>query len=248
MILYVNGDSHSAGGEAVSPATFLCDDDKYLRLGIEDPILQLVWGDEARWAPYPTNLEKSYGQVLANTFHAVLHCHARSAGSNFRIIRTTKEYLQNNKPNLIIIGWSTWEREEWYNEDDNVWYQVGASGHDSVPKKWSDRYKQFVINANWSEKTKFWHEEIWNFHQYLNTLSIPHLFFNCDHTFFSLTADSNFETYDWGLNYIEPYSPIFSYSKYLSAEGHKHTKWNHFFADGHAKWAEFLLPHLTRLL
>lgn len=239
MLLYINGDSHSAGCEAKHPAGFLCDDPKYYGVKITDE----VWEDEIMWAPYPDNLKVSYGKKLAESLNATLHCHARSAGSNDRILRTTREYLKKFTPDLIIIGWSTWEREEWYNEDDGEWYQVNASGTDHVPKKWRDRYKEFVINIDWADKVQKAHDKIWTFHQELTELKIPHLFFNCDLTF----ADIN-NRYDWGDNYLEPYSSEFSYGRYLINQGCKHNKSFHFKEDGHQKWAEFLLPYLQKLL
>lgn len=240
MILYVNGDSHSAAAEAVNNHCFANDDAKF-------------WRPENHLKPHPDNLAVSYGKKLADAIGAELYCDALSAASNYRIIRTTKKYLETNKPDIIVIGWSTWEREEWYDEDDGFYYQVNASGADQVPEKWQERYKNFIVNVDFYDKTIFWHKEIWLFHNFLNMLNIPHLFFNCHNTF--LYIDYNplainqiqIERYDWGLNYICPYDQL-SYYDYLSSLGYTQTKWGHFGPDGHAKWAEFLLPHLTKLL
>jgi hypothetical protein len=244
MILYVNGDSHSAACEAAHPAGFLCDDSRYYTKGMIDP----VWKDEVEWAPYPDNLKISYGQLLADQLGAKLHCHARSAGSNDRILRTTQEYLKDFTPDFVLIGWSTWEREEWYNQDDNTWYQVNCSGTDSVPEKWRQRYKEYVIQIDWNKKIKEAHEKIWDFHQYLKNKNIPHLFFNCNLTLYHIIEDNNNLAKDWGYNYIKPYSSTFSYGEYLVDQGCRHNDWHHFGPDGHKKWAEFLLPHLTQLL
>jgi len=242
MILYVNGDSHSAGAEAIYPECSVCDNDKYHPSYVDEHFY--FWNNEKIFAPYPDNLEVSYGKLLANKLGAKLHCHARAAGSNDRIIRTTYEYLSDYRPDFILIGWSTWEREEWYNDEDNQWYQVNGSGVDIVPEKWTDRYKQFVIKVDWNEKIKEAHEKIWNFHKDLNTRNIPHLFFNCQLTFNDLLYGKK----DWGTNYLWPYSPDLSYGKYLESQGCKHNKWYHFDADAHKKWADFLYPHLTALL
>lgn len=242
MIIYVNGDSHSTGCEAVHSCCFLGDNSKYSSKDVPE-----FWKDEAVWAPYPPNLKVSYGQLVADKFNATLHCHARAAGSNDRIIRTTQEYLNEYTPDLIIIGWSTWEREEWYNDEDQTWYQVNGSGTDSVPKKWLTRYKEFVSNLSWQDKIKDAHEKIWHFHNELKSKNIQHVFFNCDLTFHPL-LQLNLPVYDWGKNYIEPYSDTFSYGKYLISQGCKHTKSYHFRSNGHAKWAEFLITYLTKLL
>ena len=77
MILYVNGDSHTAAAEAVSPAAF-AEDDGHPELGR---------------IPHPENLRVSWGQQLANRLNATLVCDAESAASNFRILRTTREWM-----------------------------------------------------------------------------------------------------------------------------------------------------------
>lgn len=232
MILYINGDSHSAGAEAVNNYCFVEDDPKY-------------WRERGNQTPHPDNLKVSYGNILAGMINATLVCEAQSAGSNSRIIRTTRQYLQKNIPDYIVIGWTTWEREEWYDVDEDRWYQVNASGVDVVPPKWSQRYKEFVINVDWDKKILYWHEQIWLFYQELKQLQIPFLFFNCDLSFKDINIDAR---YDWGKNYLDPYSETFSYGKYLIQSGINPNKWYHFGPEGHSKWANYLLPHLTKLL
>ncbi len=234
MILYVNGDSHSAAAEAVNNFCFAGDDSKY-------------WQWDMKWEPHPDNLHVSYGRKLADAFGVQLFCQARSASSNDRIIRTTKEYLQKNNPWGIIIGWSTWEREEWYNEEEDFWYQVNGSGVDSVPLKWKDRYKEFVANVNWQDKILNAHQKIWDFKEYLDTLKIPYLFFNC-HLTFEQIKKMNYPTYEWGDHYLSPYDDTQSYTNYLLANGFKPNSWNHFGADGHAFWADYLHWHYTQML
>jgi hypothetical protein len=212
MILYVNGDSHSAAAEAVNDYCFAEDDPFYHALGR---------------IPHPDNERVSYGCNIANELFAVLHCDAESASSNSRIIRTTRDYLKDTKPDAIIIGWSTWEREEWLH--DGVYWQVnaGGPGHD-WPDPIKERYKKYIVDIDWIYCEKKAHKEIFEFHQELSELSIPHLFFNC---------------------YIDPYDPDMTYWKWLTDRGFESNPSSyHFRADAHRKWAEFLLPHLTKLL
>ena len=236
MILYLNGDSHTAAGEAVNRHCFAKDDSKFWHLE----------GDE-QYRGHPDNLAVSFGQLIADKLNYQCVNHATSAASNYKILRTTKEYLKHNNPDFVLIGWSTWEREEWYDQDDDFYYQVNGSGIDSVPDKWRLRYKEFVTSIDWNQCVKFWHEEIWQFHNQLLTLKIPHLFFNCHLTFEPLLKFEDFQPYEWGNYYIEPYSN-FSYLNYLVSQNCKHNRSFHFGPDGHSKWADFLLAHLTRLL
>jgi membrane-bound lytic murein transglycosylase B len=72
-----------------------------------------------------------------------IYCQAESASSNARIIRTTREYLEKNTPAYVIIGWSTWEREEWIH--DGKYWQVNAGG---IGEDWPEvikfKYKNWI--------------------------------------------------------------------------------------------------------
>lgn len=227
MILYVNGDSHSAGAEAVNSYCFAEDDPLYRGLGR---------------IPHPDNERVSYGCLIANELGAILHCDAESASSNSRIIRTTRDYLVNEGvPDAIIIGWSTWEREEWLLGDRYWQVNAGGIGHD-WPKEIKDRYKKYVVNIDWAHCQQQAHYEIFAFHKELQQKKIPHLFFNCYSDF------QNQPMVDWSGCYIEPYDPDMTYWKWLSNNGFQSNQSYHFGADAHRKWAEFLLPLLTQLL
>ena len=226
MIVYVNGDSHSAGAEAVNDYCFAQDDRAYYALGR---------------APHPDNGRVSYGCNIANELYAILHCDAESASSNSRIMRTTRQYIRNEgTPDIIIIGWATWEREEWLH--DEVWWQVNAGG---VGNDWPDtikiQYQQYILDLDWAVAEQQAHENIYQFHQELTDLKIPHLFFN---TFNHFSGEPK----DWHNCYVDPYDPNKTYWKWLTNAGYKSNQSYHFGADAHDKWADFLYPHLTQLL
>ena len=228
MILYVNGDSHSAGAEAVTSYCFAEDDTTYLSLGR---------------APHPDNLRASYGQRIANSLGYELVCQAESASSNDRIVRTTKEYLKDNKPDLIIIGWSNWEREEWHY--NNIYWQInGMTWHHDWPKELLDRHKEWVLNLNHNQKLREWHYKIWEFHQEL--AGIPHLFFNC----FSGFDTRKVIQKDWNKQYLNAYDTLFSYQHWVKSNGFKTSTptGHHFGADAHQAWADFLIPQLTKII
>jgi hypothetical protein len=227
MILYVNGDSHTAAAEAVNPCAFAEDDPALTPLGR---------------IPHPANLAVSWGRLLSLALKAGFHCSAESASSNARILRTTRDWLcqQVNYDNvLVIIQWSTWEREEWLHE--GVHYQVGASGMDDVPQALQEKYRTFVIDTDWKHKTQQAHKEIWDFHQELTDQRIQHIFFNGNNDF-SLVTDRH----DWGPSYIGPYDPKSTYHSIIRAQG-IHTvapdSW-HFGQDGHSVFHRFLLNYI----
>lgn len=230
MILYVNGDSHSAAGEAVNDFCFANDDPKYPYSGR---------------IPHPDNLRVSYGNMVGSIIKAKFICGAESASSNDRIIRTTKEFLERkqNEPVLVIIGWSTWEREEWLHDD--VYWQVNAGGvGEDWPDEIKERYKPWVAGLDLKKKVAEEHEKIHNFHLELAEKGIKHLFFN------SFDAFDVAKQYDWGNNYVHPYDKTQSYYNYSLSAGCVPTKPNgyHFGPDAHTGWARNLLKYLTKIL
>jgi hypothetical protein len=228
MILYVNGDSHTAAAEAVNPHAFAEDDGLYYGLGRR---------------PHPDNERVSWGCELANHLRAILWCDAESASSNDRIMRTTREWLQQQidiADTLVVIQWSTWERQEW--QHDGTWYQVNASGMDDVPPVFSERYRDFVIGVNWQECQQQAHDKIWQFHQELKLNNIRHLFFNGNSDFSGIKDPK-----DWGVHYMAPYDPAQTYDRVLKNNGFQtvNPKSWHFGQAAHCFWAEHVLQYIN---
>jgi hypothetical protein len=227
MILFVNGDSHAAAAEAVNPYAFAEDDSALTYLGR---------------TPHPANLAVSWGRLLSQTLKAGFHCAAESASSNTRILRTTRDWLRQNVAYdnvLIIIQWSTWEREEWLYND--IYYQVGASGTDSVPAEAAERYRNYIIGVNWQQKTQQAHREIWEFHLELEQQNIKHIFFNGNNNLACIK-----DRQDWGTSYIGPYDADYTYDALIRAQGIETVAPNswHFGQDGHATFHRFILNYI----
>jgi hypothetical protein len=229
MILYVNGDSHSAAAEAVNPHAFAEDDPALFYLGR---------------APHPDNLAVSWGRQLSLALRTGFHCAAESASSNARILRTTRAWLQNYSNYddvLLIIQWSTWEREEWLH--NGVYYQVGSSGIDHVPVELQEKYRHYVVGTDWQYKTQQAHDQIWDFRQELKSQNIKHVFFNGNNDF-SLIKDHK----DWGVNYIGPYDPLCTYDSIIRARGIDTVmpgSW-HFGREGHSAFHRFILDYIIK--
>lgn len=253
MILYVNGDSHSAGAEAVLSFAFAEDDPLYRALGRQ---------------PHPVNLQSSYGCHLANTLGAILDCDAESASSNDRIMRTTLDYIFGpdnlthesgglvvNKPDLLIIGWATWEREEWWDEETQRHWQVNAGGiGNDWPNSIKSKYKQWVIDQMEPDvintKLVHWHNLIYQLHTTLDNFEIPHLFFNT-YLDFSHIDTLLVPRYDWNGSFIGPYDADSTYFTWLKAQGFNTATPTsyHFKEDAHIAWADFLYKnHVQNLL
>lgn len=230
MILYVNGDSHTAAAEAVNPHAFAMDDGNLFYMGR---------------APHPANLAVSWGNQLSRTIKATFKCDAESASSNDRILRTTQQWLATTgydpKEIFMILQWSTWERQEWL--IDGVYYQINASGVDDVPESHRDRYREYILNVDWQKCMDHWHDETWRLHLQLNQQGIRHVFFNGNNHFGDVPES---DRRDWGSNYIGPYDPAQTWDQWLRRNGHATVAPNswHFGRDAHAAWARFVLQYV----
>ena len=229
MILYVNGDSHTAAAEAVNVHAFAEDDGQYFYMGR---------------APHPDNLQVSWGKLLSLALQAGFKCDAESASSNSRIIRTTREWLNsyNHKHEcLVIIQWSTWEREEWYDPESKQYIQVNASGQDMVPQAMQEKYRQYVMGVDWQAKTQEAHDQIWAFHKELQDQEIRHIFFN-GNTDFSKIKDQKV----WDMCYVAPYEPTMTFDAIVRKQGIETVAPNsyHFGKDAHSFFNRFMLQYI----
>jgi hypothetical protein len=244
MILYINGDSHSTGAEAVVPYSFANDSDRHYATPHRHGHAQ--------------NLPASFGVVAAKKLGWDWINQAESGSSNNRIIRTTEIFLETASINdlVILIGWTTWEREEWLHND--VYYQVNASGKDQVPPELRDKYKQWVVAQGEVERERKmleWHKCIHQFHMSLRSRGIRHLFFNTYSNFALIERNHisnnhiNPGQYDWHNNYIDPYNQNSTYYYWLENLGYQTVAEGnyHYGKEAHAKWAEYLVTYLTQL-
>lgn len=227
MILYVNGDSHAAAAEAVNSYAFAEDDSQYFYMGR---------------VAHPDNLAVSWGRRLSLALRAGFHCAAESASSNARIIRTTREWLDNHTSNndvLVIIQWSTWEREEW--PINGTHYQVNASGIDQVPESHQQQYREYIANINWQQRTEQAHNDIWKFHKELQAQNIKHVFFNGNNDFSKIQNQK-----DWKKSYIAPYDPTMTFDAVVRRQGFETVASNswHFGQEAHSFFHRFMLKYV----
>jgi hypothetical protein len=157
-------------------------------------------------------------------------------------MRTTRAWLQQQhslEDTLVIIQWSTWERQEWVHDD--TWYQVNASGIDAVPKDLQDQYQQFISHVDWSETRQQAHNEIWQFHRELHLNHVRHVFFNGNSDFSGVE-----NRHDWGVNYMAPYDPANTYNSVLRNYDFATVRpdsW-HFGKAAHCFWAQHVLNYI----
>ena len=188
-MIYVNGDSHSAGADIIPGIAFAQDDPRYLGYGRK---------------AHPEAVLQTWGYYFAQAMDRGFYCEAESGSSNNRILRTTKKLIKNTvkKEELFIaIGWTSPEREEWQYGEDYI--QVTASGTDSVPKSMEEEYKEWVLRQTPEElksKELKWNQLISSFSDELIDQGIRHLFFHTseykayllEHGFFPIGTTNHF--------------------------------------------------------
>ena len=192
--------------------------------------------------------DKSIGQsfvdVIADKFNLPIINHAEHASSASRIIRTTREFFSKNDPKdiMVLIGWGTWEREEW--EYNGKYYNIMQHWYKHLPDELLEKYNAWITSLtpdSIDEKSRSVHKEIYALHQFLMKRNIPHLFFNCMYNFFGIKES---EMVDWNNCYIGPYTNDLSYYWYLTNKHFESDHWYHFGADGHQTWADFLISYI----
>lgn len=231
MILYTNGDSHAAAAGAAVPYAYANDDIRYVTQGFR---------------PHPDNLQASWSMHLSKMLGLGLKCDAESGSSNDRIIRKTREFLDampalGNPYTVMVIGWTSWETEEWVDEDTGEYHQITAAHTVDLPDKWKGRYRLWLNKTEYKQKESECHDKIWQLHLDLDERNIPHLFFNAMWHF------QYVDKHDWNDVYLEPYAADWSYVEWAKAHGFIQDKF-HFGSEAHRRWAELLAERLTPLL
>jgi hypothetical protein len=187
-----------------------------------------------------------WANLLAKKLNLTLVNDAKSGGSNPRILRTAGNFTTHSNPNniFVVIGWTSWEREEW--QVGQTYYDVNAGGHDALPENLELKYKTWVTEQNDDEricKSRITHEYIHKLHRHYKEKRIPHLFFNAVMPFQHNLTDT--QVTDWHDNFLGPYDNDLSYYWYLKKAGHKHTKFNHYPETAQVEWADLLYKYIV---
>lgn len=228
MKIFVNGDSHTSGSEL-----YFAKQDTY---------------------PYK----------LAELFNAeIIDNPALGGASNDRIIRTTEEYLRkceetNEYPDLIVIGWSEPNRSDWFvngkyeslNSEDFTPIQASKLNEPRAnyfSKDWRHHSIEYVM-------TQYYHEKIFNLHQHLDYLKIPHLFFNAVNSFNTLIEwhepfagelhNYKFFKHDWNNAFWKPYEIVGSFLEWGKHQQYEVTPYHHLKEPAHAAFAQVLHDYI----
>jgi hypothetical protein len=206
-------------------------------------------------------------ELLAKKYHCNYINDALPGGSNQRIIRTTIEKLPLLDPanTLIVIGWSSFERTEWYYNDQ--WHQICGDVYYKVDLELKDLWKQHLDSWRADNDNEWWrrqadqHNSIWVFHNLLKQLGYQTLFYQgCRTTFFDGCSqqDQNFRL-PWHINvwvhnpyvFVTPENDRYteSFSHHVESQGFSYADDRaHYGQDAHNCWADYLEPHVKTKL
>jgi hypothetical protein len=206
-------------------------------------------------------------EILAKKYHCNYINEAFPGGSNQRIIRTTIEKLPSLDPatTLIIIGWSSFERTEWYYNDQ--WHQICGDEYYTVDPELGNLWQQHLSSWWADDNHECWrrqadqHHSIWVFHNLLKQLGYHVLFYQGCKTFFFDGCPQQDQPFDlpWQENVWihNPYVKLIadneryieSFSHYLERKGFSHSDNRaHYGKVAHECWAEYLDPHVKTKL
>lgn len=206
---------------------------------------------------FPKNVTSPFAQQVAKHFNLKYTNIAQAGGSNQRIIRTTTEALPllNPEETFILIGWSSWERTEWY--WNNQWHQICGDPGYTVPEFYQQRWQanadyyrdQFVDKSADQElwmRSKCQEHAIFVFHNLLTYLGYKFLFFlGCPNSFRWESTHSTTSKLPWnpGTWAHDPYvEEGFGYT--CQQQGFiRDDKW-HYGQDAHDMYAQELIKHI----
>lgn len=217
MLIYFNGDSNTSGMELDDPA------------------------------------KQSFAAKISDRLGAGIVNQAISGASNEMIFRNTLGYLDscaesNRYPDLIVIGWTESCREDWF--VDGSYVSIDTLGINRPPDRES-RYQDYhgrTRDMDYRHHTwQFYNAKIFDFHQQLRYLRIPHLFFHAIESFNHWEINrAPVHRFEWGADFFHPYEPDFTMRKYAMDRNYEEISpgWHHYKEDFQDLWADMLFEHL----
>jgi hypothetical protein len=175
--------------------------------------------------------------------------------SNDLIYDQTRDFLNNPsspKPDLVVIGWTQFNRVQWFLVDDwnnGRFWEINKIGVGiPVPDAYKERYQHYVNHAQYDGHWRlvqgsYWHNKIFNLHKLLEYKNIPHLFFNAFDEFILPEQSHHLE---WDNRFMSPYSRELIYTDWCARKGYKEITpgWQHYESDAHVHWADEMYRHI----
>lgn len=204
---------------------------------------------------YGTELKdktKAWPELLAHMLGTTLINQAMPGAPNSRTLRLTREFIKqfdHNEKLFVVLATTTWEREEW--EYDQKIYNISAGIlPESLPEKLQEKFRDWVVNQNdtvRAYKSDSTHKDFLNLHLELSAKNIGHVFFHAVNPFMDGADYKSFDKFDWGKNFLDPYSQDTCYYWHLKNKGFEPTDKYHHQEEAQEYWANFMFQYLKQM-
>ena len=87
---------------------------------------------------------KSFVDILSEYFNLDVVNQACAAASADSVVRKTEHFVSTVTPNLVLIGWGAWDREEWLH--DGKYYNAMEHWNKHLPDELQSKYQIWVNN------------------------------------------------------------------------------------------------------
>lgn len=220
-------------------------------------------GDSNTAATELPSVECGYAYKLAKKLGADSIRNDSYAGcSNMRIIKTTESYLREcdaikSYPDFMIIGWTSYEREEWWSDEMNEPISLNTHIFAFDEIKSTPRYQywfnyQAMDNHYSIQMAKFYNTQIHNLHLELKNRKISHLFFPAIQSFSYFEARIDHKDFarvfrlDWHDNFLNAYDENFSMINWIEDRGFQEItpKQAHYPEPAQEAWADYLEKYI----
>lgn len=195
---------------------------------------------------------ETIAHFLAEKFDAEYDNLSYTGCSNDRIYDSTMDYLRDNTPNLIVIGWTEPHRIQWFDPDIGELIEMNSKLITYTPYTEAQRARAELcrdlmdIEGDYGkQQTLYWHNKIYNMHQMLKYKNIPHLFFSAIDNFEYLRFVDTY-CHDWGANYYKPYWSSYRTWGVETNQTQVTPGWFHYDAAGQRAWADILYNHMVK--
>jgi hypothetical protein len=183
------------------------------------------------------NMVPEFSRLMDQPFR----CWGKNGASNYWI-ETHLEYFLADRSSFdrpfLLIGWTSFEREEWPWLYNNI--SVCGGPDFGMPEPMKAKFNQWKNKLNgdyYRDRAQFWHDCIYQIHLNLQKLDIPHLFWT---TYINFKEIANQQ--DWHGSFFQPYEENGCMSRFLESQGVRSIEndpW-HYGPEAHATWAQAL--------
>ena len=205
----------------------------------------------------PDNFENCFAGLLARKYNLNYNNHAVKGGSNPRIIRTSKEYLEHENPKetVVLIGWSDSARTEWLIKDK--WYQVANhQDYEILENKYLNNVWRRYFESTFNRECDYvmlnraieQQYHILKFSKWLRTKGFRHLFLHGNESFFYKRSVFEIEWPDDVWLFNQPYNGTISFCRYCQNKNHQMDSHFHLDMSAHKDYADFIDSEFKKIL